>query len=218
MIEINLLPEELRVKIKGRNSEQAIVSSPKVLIQEQVFIYAILAMLVLFILAHFYFAALLISKNGQLVSLNRKWLNLAAQKKALDEFNQEFSSTSKDASVLAQLSRQRIIWAQKLNALSLYLPAGVWFNDILLNSGNLTIRGSVISLQKEEVGLINRLLDSLKTTLEFSKDFSSFELSSVQKRSLGGYDIADFVLVGILKSKLTPPLPKALIDKKGRAG
>jgi Tfp pilus assembly protein PilN len=217
MIEINLLPEELKVKTKGRSPGQAIVRNPTAGIQEQVFIYAILAMLVLFILAHFYFAVLLISKNGQLVSLNRKWLDLAGQKKALDEFNQEFSATSMDASVLAQLSRQRIIWAQKLNALSLHLPAGVWFNEILFNSDNLTIRGSVISLQKEEVGLINRLLDSLKTTLEFSKDFSSFELSNVQKRSLGGYDIADFVLVGILKSKLTLPLPKALVGKKGTA-
>ena len=201
MIEINLLPEELKVKTKGSNPDQAIVKSPLALIQDQVFIYAIAAMLVLFILAHFYFAVLLISKNAQLVSLNRKWQNLAAQKKTLDEFNQEFSGVSQDASLFAQLNRQRILWAQKLNVLSLNLPAGVWFNDIVLNSNNLTIRGSVISLEKEEVGLINKLLDNLKTTLEFSKDFSSFELSNVQKRSIGGYDIADFVLIGALKVK-----------------
>ena len=201
MIQINLLPEELKIKTKARNPDQAMVKNRAALIQDQLFIYAIPAMLVLFILAHLYFAVLLISKNGQLVSLNRKWLDLAAQKKALDEFNQEFSATSQDASLIQQLSRQRIIWAQKLNELSLHLPAGVWFNDIVLDSNNLTIRGSVISLQKEEVSLINRLLDNLKTTLEFSKDFSSFELSNVQKRSLGGYDIADFVLVGALKPR-----------------
>ncbi|MDP2928146.1 MAG: hypothetical protein Q8N80_05055 [Candidatus Omnitrophota bacterium] len=201
MIQINLLPEELKIKTKARNPDQAIVKSSLALIQEQVFIYAIPAMLVLFILAHFYFAVLLISKNGQLVSLNRKWLDLAVQKKALDEFNQEFSATSQDAGVLAQLSRQRILMSQNLNALSLHLPAGVWFNDIVLNSKNITIQGSVISLQKEEINLINKLLDNLKADAEFSKDFSGFELSNMQKRSLGGYDIADFVLVGAFKPR-----------------
>ncbi len=201
MIEINLLPEELKIKTKGHRPDPAIVKSPLALIQDQVLIYAILAVLGLFILAHFYSAVFLISKNGQWVSLNRKWLGLAAQKKALDEFNQEFSVISQDAGVLAQLSRQRVLWAQKLNELSLHLPAGVWFNEILLNGNNLMIKGSVISLEKEEVGLINRLLDNLKTTFEFAKDFSGLELSSVQKRSIGGYDIADFILVGALKPR-----------------
>lgn len=201
MIQINLLPEELKIKTKGRNSDPAVIKNPLALIQERLFIYAIGAVLALFILAHFFLAVLLISKNRQLVSLNRKWLDSAAQKKEVDEFNREFSATFQDSSVLAQLSRQRILWAQKLNALSLHLPAGVWFNEILLNGNSLTIKGSVISLQKEEVVLINRLLDNLKAAVEFSKDFSGFELSNVQKRSLGGYDIADFVLVGALKPR-----------------
>lgn len=201
MIEINLLPEELKIKTKGHSFDQALGKKPLELIQDQVFIYAIAAILVLFILAHFYFVVLSISKNGKLVSLNRKWLALATQKKALDEFNQEFTATSQDAGALAQLSRQRILWAQKLNELSLRLPSGVWFNEILLNGNNLTVRGSVISLEKEEVSLINRLLDNLKTAGEFTKDFSGWELSNVQKRSVGGYDIADFVLVGALKSR-----------------
>ena len=171
------------------------------LIQEQAFIYAIPVILGLFILLHIYFTVLSVSKNGQLVSLNHKWMNLAAQKKTFDEFNQEFSSTSQDTSVLAQLARQRILWAQKLNELSLYLPSGVWFNEILINSNNLTIRGSVISLEKEEIGLLNQLLDSLKMHSEFTKDFLSFDLSNVQRRTVGAYDIADFILVGALKPR-----------------
>ncbi|MFH1191676.1 MAG: PilN domain-containing protein [Candidatus Omnitrophota bacterium] len=201
MIKINLLPEEHRVKTKTKNFEQSTAGKPAAFGQEQLFIYAIPAMLALFILAHFYFAVLWISKNGQLASLNRKWLDLAVQKKNLDEFNIEFSGTSRDASLLGQLHQQRILWAQKLNELSLHLPAGVWFNDIVLNNNNITIQGSVISLRKEEIGLINKLLDILKADAEFSKDFSSFELSKVQKRNLGGYDIADFILVGALKLK-----------------
>jgi hypothetical protein len=201
MIEINLLPEELKVKTKSRNSEQVTVKKGALLSQDKLFIYAIPAVLVLFILAHFYFAVIAVYKNAQLISLNRKWINLAPQKKALDVFNKEFYSGSQDAAFSQFLTSKRIVWAEKLNKLSLNLPSGVWFNDMVANGKNITIQGSVISLQKQEVSLLNKLLDNLKKDAEFSRDFSSFELSSVQNKIVGGYDIADFVLVGALKSK-----------------
>ena len=201
MIEINLLPEELRVNAKPKSSQQGTLKNSVGFNQEQLFIYAIPVLLGLFICAHLYLAVATIFKNGQLVSLNRKWAQMQPQKKTFDEFNKEFSTLSENALITQTLTGKRILWAQKLNKLSLNLPAGVWFNDISMNSQNMIIQGSVISLQKEEVSLINKLLDSLKADTEFAGDFSGFELSSVQKRSIEGYDIADFVLVGGLKAK-----------------
>jgi len=201
MIEINLLPQELRVKTKENAPQQVILTTVTGLSRDKLFIYAIPVLLVLFVLAHLYFAVIGISKNAQLVSLKRKWVDLEPQKKILDEFNQQYSVVSQDASLTRLLISQRALWAQKLNKLSLNLPAGVWFNDISLSKQNLTIQGSVISLQKEELGLINKLLDNLKSDQEFFKDFSNFELSSVQKRPVGSYDIADFVLTGVLKTQ-----------------
>jgi len=58
--------------------------------------------------------------------------------------------------------------------------------------------GELISLQKEEMNLLNKFIDSLKKDNMFFKDFSALDLSSVQIRSLGGYDILDFSLTGIL--------------------
>ncbi len=201
MIEINLLPEELKNKTKVRESDPAMVKNQIAQIQDKAFIYAIPVLLGLFILMHFYFAVLWMAKGKQLNTLGRKWSALAQQKKELDVFNQEFSGASQNISLPVNLSRQRNLWAQKLNTLSLQLPAGIWFSEIILNNNNLTIKGSVVSLQSQEVSLINKLLDNLKTDLEFFQDFSSLELTKVQKRSLGGYDIADFALAGVLKLK-----------------
>lgn len=201
MIEINLLPEELRVKAKAKNPEQVIVKSGGAFNPERLFIYAIPALLALFIFMHVFFVVITIFKNAQVSSLNRQLLVLGPQKKVLDEFNKEYSAASQDASFSRLLIKQRILWAQKLNKLSLYLPAGVWFTDIKLSSKNINIQGSVISLQKEEVGLINKLLDNLKADAEFSKDFVALELDNVQKKNIGGYDIADFVLSGALQSR-----------------
>ncbi len=201
MIEINLLPQELRVKTREKASEQVIVITTTGFSLDKLFIYAIPALLAGFILAHLYFAVISVSKNGQLASLKRKWTDLEPQKKILDEFNQQYSAVSQGAGLTQLLISQRTLWAQKLNKLSLDLPAGVWFNDLALSKQNLTIQGSVISLQKEELSLINKLLDNLKSDQGFFKDFSNFELTNVQKKNIGSYDIADFVLVGALKSK-----------------
>lgn len=202
MIEINLLPEELRAKVRIiKNPEQVIVKSSKGFSQEKLFILAIPALLGIFTLVHLYFTVESISKNVQLASLNRKWIGLEPQKKVLDEFNKEYSSSSQDAGFMQLLTNKKIFWAQKLNELSLDLPSGIWFNSIAINNKNITINGSVISLQKDEVALINKFLDNLKADNAFLKDFTGFELSNVQKESIGGYDVADFVLIGVLKAK-----------------
>jgi Tfp pilus assembly protein PilN len=101
--------------------------------------------------------------------------------------------------MIQQLIGQRINWAEKLNKLSLNLPSGVWFNEIQVNSKEFILKASVISLQKEEMNLINAFIDNLKNDKDFFKDFNNLELNSAQKRVIGGYDVTDFILVGILK-------------------
>ena len=201
MIEINLLPEELRVKTKAKSVEHETVTKYAAFSQEQLFIYAIPALLGVLICAHIYFAVISISKSSQLVALNRQWVELEPQKKALDKFNNEYFAVSQDASLIQLLNSKRVLWAAKLNKLSLNLPSGVWFNQITINAKDIVIQGSVISLVKEEVKLINKLLENLKIDSEFSRDFTSFELSNVQKKNVAGYDIADFILTGALKAR-----------------
>lgn len=201
MIEINLLSEELRVKARAKGVEHAGLAKIAPFSREQLFIYAIPVLLGLFVSVHILFAVITIFKNTQLGSLNQRLLALAPQKKELDEFNKEYSVVSQGTGFVQLLTGKRILWAQKLNKLSLNLPPGIWFNDISINAKDITIQGSVISLEKEEVGLINKLLDNLKADGEFSGDFTNFELTSVQKKNIGGYDIADFILTGALKLK-----------------
>ncbi|MDO8489663.1 MAG: PilN domain-containing protein [Candidatus Omnitrophota bacterium] len=201
MIEINLLPEELRVKTKEKVVEQVTMESGSTFKQDQLFVYAIPVLFVLFVLVHLYFGVVSISQNVRLASLNRKWIDFGPQKKVLDEFNLKYSAASQDAGLTQLLIKQRVLWAQKLNDLSLNLPVGVWFNDISFTKQNITIQGSVISLKMDELNLINKLLDGLKTDSEFSKDFTNLELSNVQRRTVGSYDITDFVLQGTLRPR-----------------
>ena len=89
---------------------------------------------------------------------------------------------------------------KKLNRLSLDLPSGIWFNEISANlKKEFILRGSVVSLKKEEMLLINQFIDNLKKDTDFFKDFSKLEMTSAQSGEIGGYEVNDFVISGVLK-------------------
>jgi hypothetical protein len=195
MIEINLLPEELKVKTRANKTASMTVTK----VDPKYFLRALPFALGLIIFIHLYLAAAGIMKSSQLSSLNKKWQSFQAQRKALEDFNQEHMVLSEDAKAIQRASQERLLWAQKLNSLSLDLPSGVWFNEVSFSAKDFILHGSVISLQKQEMSLINKFIDNLKNNTEFFKDFVKLELNSVGHKSFGGYDVADFNLTGVLK-------------------
>lgn len=191
MIEINLLPEELRVK-----AQKTMPGTPPTQI-----LYFIPFIFGLLIIIHIYLVGLFIIKSSQLNALNNRWQNLAPQRKSLEDLRKEYALLSTDVKVIQQLFKQRINWSEKLNNLSLNLPNGIWFNEISISPKDFNLKASVVSLTREEMGLINEFIRNLKNDATFFKDFNNLELSSVQRKVIGGYETIDFILQGTLKSK-----------------
>lgn len=193
MIEINLLPEELKLKAKAKKIGLAI--EPKRLL------YFIPLIFGLLIIIHICLAGILAAKNSRLNVLNNKWQQFLPQRKSLEDFRKEYAFLSADAQVIQQLQKLRINWSDKLNKMSLYLPSGIWFNEISVSPKDFSLKASVVSLEKEEMGMINEFVRNLKNDAGFFKDFNNLELSSIQRKVIGGYDIIDFILAGTLKPK-----------------
>ena len=193
MIEINLYPEELKVKAKGKMAIAGLDLNK--------LIYVIPAAFALLISLHLLLLVFGIVRTSQLGMLEKKWKGLEPQRNKLDEFNKEYSAYTNDAALVKQLADQRISWSEKLNRLSMDLPSGIWFNDISLNPKEFALRGSVVSPQKMEIALINKLIDTLKNDFAFFKDFSSLELGPLQSKAVSGFDVTDFNLKGTLKTK-----------------
>lgn len=187
MIEINLLPGELRPKAQAQ-SQQVFY-----LLNATPFIFGIL------ICIHLFLAALAIFKGSEFLFLNSKWQRLAPQRKILEDFKKEYTTLSEDAQLIQQLTRQRIIWSQSLNKLSSDLPSGVWLNNVSITPSDFTLSGSVMSLQKNEMALIDELMDNLKNDPVFFKDFKNLDLTSTKRKTIGGYEEVDFTLAGALK-------------------
>ena len=193
MIEINLSSQDLKAGTRGKKAFADLGI--------KYLIYAIPAAFALLIFMHLFLALLALVGNIQLSALEKKWKALEPQRKTLDEFKQQYAAYGQDADLIKQLTQQRISWSEKLNRLSLDLPSGIWLYDVSANPGEFTLRGSVVSPEKLEMALIKRLIDNLKSDSIFFKDFTAIELGPLQSKMVAGYDITDFNLKGILKTK-----------------
>lgn len=190
MIEINLLPAELR--LRARKSDKGPFP-----VKYLLYIFGLIVG-ALFCL-HIALLMIIIVKQSQTALLNNKWKALEPQRRIFEQSRKSNEILSSDAKAIQQLLKQRVNWSEKINKLSLNLPSGVWFSEMSLNQKEFSLKGSAVSLEKEELSLINKFMANLKNDTSFFRDFNSLELASVQRRAIGGYDIIDFVLSGKLK-------------------
>ena len=192
MIEINLLPEELKPKTRKIG---------KVSIKSKPFLYLFPLLFAVLILVHICLAAVGIVKSFQFSQLNNKWKKLQPQRELLNNLKKEYDVLASNAKLIEELNSRRLNWSEKLNQLSLNLPSGIWFNEIQVSQKDFVLKGSAVSLQKEEMSLINKFIESLKNNTAFTRGFNNLELSSVQRKSIVGYDVVDFILTVKLKAR-----------------
>lgn len=186
------MPEELKTNIK---------KGKKLGIRPEQLIHLIPLAFGILISVHIYLSAAGVIKHYRYNALDKKWKKLQPEREMLNNFKSQYDVLSSNTQAIQQLNSRRLTWSEKLNKLSLDLPSGIWFNEILVSPAELVVKASVISLQKEELGLINKFIDNLKNDAGFFRDFNNLELSSIQRRLIGGYDIVDFILTGKLKSR-----------------
>jgi Tfp pilus assembly protein PilN len=193
MIEINLLPEELRQRPKGSKAVSG--PQPEDILRLAPFFIAIILLLDISLFA------MILMKGGQVASLEKKWKRLAPQRKLVDDFNVQYNVFSKDAKAIQGFQKQRINWSQKLNILSEMVPSGIWFNELSLTEADFNLLGSAVSLQNDEMAMIKKFIDNLQQDENFFRDFNKLELSSVENKKLSGYEINEFRIKGALKAK-----------------
>ncbi|MCX7661304.1 MAG: PilN domain-containing protein [Candidatus Omnitrophica bacterium] len=183
MIEINLLPEELKSrKIKLEESQPIRV----VEIFYRIFI--------ILIFIHILFIALGIARSFRLSFLIKRWNSFADKVRILEEAKRGYSEEAESKKQVNQILKNRISWAEKLNCLSLDLPSGVWFNSLSFEKDMLLITASALSLERKGITSINKFIENLKNDKNFSKDFKKIQLGPIQTKDISGYEVLDFSL------------------------
>ncbi len=191
MIEINLLPEELRKRFKPLRFNLPVKNIRN----------AALLVSAVFLLAHIFFPILIFINSFRLKLLKEAFVKIEPQREQIDEIRGQLQKLKSLDELFQRIGRQRLSLAVRLNIISDYLPQGVWLEELSLSKEIWKIKGSCISGLESEMSQIGKFLDALKSAAASGKDFANLELVSVQRRKLGPTELVDFVFGSKPKSQ-----------------
>ncbi len=200
MIEINLLPEKLRVSKKQALAFPALPVIPVVI---GVVGFLIALQLILAVLVQVK-KAVFNSLNGKYSSISTSHVQAAALENSLKDLSYKVDTVEK-------LSISRFKVSKKLNDLSDLTVPGVWLRSIDIRKGEspsepgvlreaLVIEGSSTVSGEKEDGFIGRFVNSLKEDLPFSEDFSEIELTRVERKKIKNTEVMDFIVICTFKT------------------
>ncbi len=187
MIEINLLPEELRKKEERVNllSELPIKRS------------AVIVVIVFFGLQ------ILATLGAFYLSVHFNWMKAETAK--LKEINKEILSQKTSTLFIKKrieqgdiATRRPFLWSSLLNALSDSITKGVWLTNFSITSDSkikqLKLEGSLVG-RGEETALAGKFIKELKANLLFGELFSEIELATMKQKRIKEFDVYDFAVV-----------------------
>ena len=186
MIEINLLPEELRKK-KTEPSFNLNIGAEKL----KFLIGGGAIGLLIFIVMVFSLGSFI--RGAQIKKLLARENNFSGKLSQVDSVNKEITVLKSKMATLDQLTKRKFLWAEKLNQLSDLTLPGIWFTHIYTDTENrLIIEGSVVSKSEEAMAFVGKLMKNLKDDQLFFREFSNIKLESVQRKNKEERDMVDF--------------------------
>lgn len=189
MIEINVVPPQLRKKKKKKLLPGGVEIPPEVIIG------SIGGLFFLLILAHIGLLMLNISKMKEHKQLKQEWQAILPQKEKVDGVvNDMRRLQNKHKAIVKVTGGEPINWAMKLNMISNELPRGVWLTKIALTNEMLFVEGSAISKSQDELINVHKFTSNLKRQSSFMNELTELELGSIQRRTERGIDVADFLI------------------------
>ena len=184
MIEINLLPEELKKK------DAIKISLPAGEIQKTLKLAAagLLVLQILFLVFAF-------SKRTELGWVNRSIGILKEENKEIAALKTQTQATQTHLHQMETLTGRKFSWTLLLNSLSSSITKGVWLRSFSISDDHkiLKLEGSVIG-QGQETAYVGRFIKALKEDAVFNSIFEESELSNMAGKKIKDVDVFDFAL------------------------
>ncbi len=224
MIEINLLPEEIRKKKRQApkiDVSMATLPSLPVLNIAFVVVGAVVAIqLVLFIIG--------VTSGAVFNSVNGKYREILPRKQETERLKIQVDTTNKKVAAIDELMVKRFSWEKKLNALSDSMTPGVWLTELgydekiagvpkpvnadpaknkggraaeNVSSRYLILSGAASNTGDEGTALIGRFIKSLKDDTSFYSDFSDIELGTIRREKMEDQEIMTFKITCFFKAR-----------------
>jgi len=197
MIEINLLPENLR-----KENKKYKINIPTIPKKKLFKIFFAVAGLLIFI--HVFLTTVLVVKKVRLSGLTKQWEDIRPIKEEIDLLKKDMNFAEDKVRTIERLTTgTKIIWSEKLNIISNVIPDGVWLRRVFISGYDFEIEGSAVSKRGEEMIVVGKFANNLKKNNRFYCDFEDIEIGSIKRRKIGSIEIVDFVIRASLKKDLS---------------
>ena len=189
MIEINLLPEELRRKEPLWLSLTQLPIRKAAIMALSIFLGLQILAVGLIVTAHVAAAGM----RSQAASLKQENRELLARKADLQELKKRMWQ-------IQTLTHRNVSWTVLLDALTESITPGVWLRQLSLTDDkkSLKLEGSVLA-KGGETAAIGRLIKSLKEHQRFGAFFTDIQLSSMTEKKIKESAVYDFILICIFR-------------------
>lgn len=206
MIEINLLPEELRKPVAAKR--EAFNVAPKQLA---------LGFLAIFVTVQILLTVFSLYKQGEAMFLRSSTAQMQAQHGDLMSVKQGAEASKKAIKQINTLTERKFEWYRLLNALSDCVTRGVWLRSLSIEQHEaavvqgpkkkgaspdknadtkvrvMKLTGSVVA-RGDETAYIGRFIGELKANELFTRLFDSIELSTINQKKIKETDVYDFTI------------------------
>lgn len=183
MIEINLLPDELR------RGQKAAFNLPREFLKKIV----LLCVFIVF-LPNLCVPALVVTRALILKQVDRALDAIAPQRKQIDRIREEDAKFKALEKLFSSLRSSRLSAAPKLNAVSDSLAQGLWLDELSFSGRAWEIKGRCFSASSSEMAQIGQFLNVLKSDKDPARAFGGLELGSVQRKKLGPTEIVEWII------------------------
>jgi Tfp pilus assembly protein PilN len=202
MIEINLLPDELR------RAQKTAFNLPREFLEKLIKLGICVLILPIILIP-----ALTFTKSLMLKRVNKALDSIAPQRKQIDRIREESARHKALEKLFSSLFQSRLSVSPKLNAVSDSLPQGLWLDEFIFSGVNWEIKGKCFSASSSEMAQLSQFLNALKSNKDSARAFDGLELGSVQRKKLGPTEIAEWT-INSKKPKVDSPVKKKETNKK----
>ena len=201
MIELNLLPKNLRRKKKK-------MDMPVIPILPVAF--AVLAVVIVLQLVMIFWIR---GKSVALHKLNRKFEELKPQSKTADDVAKEIQDMENRMAAMKSISKPPLDWAELMAGLNLAVVPDVWLSEFKpvaaqgkgqKGPGTLELTGYALGESEVATSTVAKFIDSLKNTNEFFKYFEEVELQDVRQQTMEKESVMAFKLIARFKTAAEP--------------
>jgi type IV pilus assembly PilN-like protein len=216
MIEINLLPKELR-KVQKITSQ----------IPDLPLIPIIAGVIGIFIMFNFLVSGVGY-KNGILEKrYNKKWDAMHSERMQTGQISRETKNLQRKLNAINKIDKPLVSWTQIMNGLNQAMTTRVWLSNLevgyeikSIRRGvstsipvSLEINGYALGTSGQATSQVAKFITSLKGKNDFSQFFDAIELEKLSKNEVAGQEVMTFNLSCKFKKA---GLNKVEKDKKGK--